>query len=104
MNASDANELAAATADYLEVTAANSTAYAAKLAADAVYEKVHARWGVAGREYAGLAFRLTAGPDRERIVVTAAGALICRAGGDPGGTGRTYWVDHAPVAATVPPA
>ena len=100
---SDSTALNEATAEYLAVVAANSVAYAAKLAADAVYETAHGRLKTAGREYAAETFRLTTGPAKERIVVVAGGgAIICRIVGSATGTGTVYEVAHAPVAATVP--
>ena len=96
------DDLNALTAGYLAVTAASADAYAAKLAADAVYEAAHGRWRTAGRAYAVAVFRSTDGPAKERVVVTPQGVVICRIVGTPSGTGTTYSVDHAPVAATVP--
>ena len=94
--------LTALTADYLAAVTANSDANAAGIAAVAAHQAVHDRMLTAGRDYAAEVFRLTDGPAKERIVVTPQGVIICRIVGTPSGTGTTYSVDHAPVAATVP--
>ena len=86
------------TAEYLAVAAACREAYAAKTAADAAHEAAHKRWTDAGSVYAEAAFRLTDGPNLERIVITEAGALLCRLYFGPS---AQYSVDHAPIAAVV---